>query len=351
LHIASPCALYVRLHRRQGNQRVLADWELEEWVERLEAARSGSNAPAGDRPPRLEGPIYFLFGTDWEDQPIINSVRMQAALTAFDQRRKEEYLAAHGTAPSEAITSTADPSPTAHVETAATAMPSSFIPASALQSPSAAASASPAAAAFAANTSAPPGQEQEPEPLAFDYKSFYRAYLSRLSGVVSESRQQKSIGAFFGAKAQQPAAAAAAANPSINAASSSSVSDEAHVSTFANLDDGDDEGEDGQEQKVSAASTPAAAAASSPRASSSLSSFFGVPSQAVASFAPHTAADASASPASATKRKSPAPVSSGAAATQASPAKKQKKTHAAAASSASASKASPSITAFFKAHQ
>lgn len=54
----------------------MSEAEHEAWARRLQALR-----------PRLQGPIYFLWGTDWEDAPVVNAGRLQARLPpelAFD---------------------------------------------------------------------------------------------------------------------------------------------------------------------------------------------------------------------------------------------------------------------------
>ncbi|MCO5579425.1 hypothetical protein L7F22_033280 [Adiantum nelumboides] len=68
--------MYVRVHRREGSQRLLSETELLCWATRLLA----------ELPKELKGPIYFMWGTDWEDQPIINAKSLNLKLrdTAFD---------------------------------------------------------------------------------------------------------------------------------------------------------------------------------------------------------------------------------------------------------------------------
>jgi len=324
LHIASPSSLYVRLHRRQGSQRVLADWELEEWAERFATARSGSAPPAGDTPPRLQGPIYFLIGTDHEDQPVINSNRMQATLVAYDRKRREEWEAKRAAAVAAAAAGGSGSNSTspaaANNSAAAAASPAldpsaatSFVPASSL------------AGAGNGNAGADTNAEPEPEPLAFDYKAFYRAHLSRLSsGVVND--RQTSLGAFFGAKT---AMAAQQQQPTDETKAAAAAADD--VATFADIDVADDaERTSAPASPLSAAAPGAAAPAAAAADPSRLSSFFGV--------APTAATHAPSASHGETKRKAPASSSSSAA----SPAKKKK-------TAASKSAGAPSITAFFKA--
>lgn len=55
---------------REGKQeRLLAASEHADWVARIDALR-----------PQLQGPVYFLWGTDWEDAPVVNAKQLQAAL-------------------------------------------------------------------------------------------------------------------------------------------------------------------------------------------------------------------------------------------------------------------------------
>ena len=60
--------VYVRVHRRAGSERVLRDDEIQWWSEQLDGLGSD-----------LDGPIYFLWGTNHEDQPWINAKRLSAA--------------------------------------------------------------------------------------------------------------------------------------------------------------------------------------------------------------------------------------------------------------------------------
>ena len=61
---------YIRLHRRQGSNRLLSNKEVSMWSERLsEFAAINSSIP-----------IYFLIGTDVDDQPILNRQKLYDAL-------------------------------------------------------------------------------------------------------------------------------------------------------------------------------------------------------------------------------------------------------------------------------
>lgn len=61
--------LYVRIHRRYGNMRLLDTNEISEWVSRIRSAFT-----------KFSGPCYVLWGTDYEDQPIINAKSLYNAL-------------------------------------------------------------------------------------------------------------------------------------------------------------------------------------------------------------------------------------------------------------------------------
>ena len=61
--------LYCRVHRRQGTQRVLKPDAVQDWVRQL-----------GRCLPRLAGPCFFLWGTDYRDQPVLNARQLRAAL-------------------------------------------------------------------------------------------------------------------------------------------------------------------------------------------------------------------------------------------------------------------------------
>lgn len=52
LHITQPQYAYVRVHRRAGNQRLLAAEELADWAGRLKALQASGV---------MEGPVYFLW--------------------------------------------------------------------------------------------------------------------------------------------------------------------------------------------------------------------------------------------------------------------------------------------------
>lgn len=66
--VTTPALFYVRVHRREGSERVLSEEEIGAWGARLESLL---------RSP-LKGPIYFMWGTDHEDQPILNARALAA---------------------------------------------------------------------------------------------------------------------------------------------------------------------------------------------------------------------------------------------------------------------------------
>eukprot|EP00981_Chlorochromonas_danica_P006725 scaffold1463_cov189-Ochromonas_danica.AAC.20 len=70
---ARPCLdfAYVRLHRRIGTHRLLSDEEISTWSNRIEEFFRESS---------VRGPLYFLWGTDHEDQPLINAQHLAGAL-------------------------------------------------------------------------------------------------------------------------------------------------------------------------------------------------------------------------------------------------------------------------------
>ena len=72
LHVTDPRCMYVRVHRRQGEHRMLAPAELGEWVERLR--------PASLRAQGLRGPVWFLWGNAHSDQPIRSANALAALL-------------------------------------------------------------------------------------------------------------------------------------------------------------------------------------------------------------------------------------------------------------------------------
>ena len=101
--ITSPDAAYIRLHRRRGTDRLLGAGEVAEWVARMHRmaatvagpvvwgdVRPDGVPPVPTTPPpdtpatwtRLRGPIFFMIGTDWEDQPMQNLGALAAGLAA-----------------------------------------------------------------------------------------------------------------------------------------------------------------------------------------------------------------------------------------------------------------------------
>lgn len=68
--VTKPSFHYIRVHRREGCKRMLSDSELQTWVARLQSKL----------PETLQGPVYFMWGTDWEDQPILNAQNLKQFL-------------------------------------------------------------------------------------------------------------------------------------------------------------------------------------------------------------------------------------------------------------------------------
>jgi len=180
-------AAYVRLHRRHGTaERLLPEDELRAWAARIEALRARRV---------LRGPIYFLWGTDHEDAPIVNARRLAALLppgAVHDQRaalRARAPLAAFFGKPRAAA-----PSPA----TAAAPSPAT----AAAPSPSAATAAATATAATAVSPSAPspsggeaPGagqQQQQGEPAAKRQK---------VAAAAAKGGGGRGIATFFGPRA------------------------------------------------------------------------------------------------------------------------------------------------------
>jgi hypothetical protein len=130
---ACPAFAYVRVHRREGSHRVLSDTERAQWCERIEALRretaaatASDGAAAGDTPPTslaLQGPIYFLWGTDHEDQPVINAKKMRAALGGVDSvsQRAPTGIASFFGSPSSKPTSSSSSSSSSTSSSSATA--------------------------------------------------------------------------------------------------------------------------------------------------------------------------------------------------------------------------------------
>ena len=71
--VATPRFWYVRIHRRRGTwERQLGAAEGEAWVARLGRVQAQG----------LRGPVFFMWGTDWEDVPIRNASVLETALPA-----------------------------------------------------------------------------------------------------------------------------------------------------------------------------------------------------------------------------------------------------------------------------
>jgi uncharacterized protein YecE (DUF72 family) len=90
LTITNPKHCYIRVHRRHGNERLLMQHELQAWAGRLTSLLSVSGS-GFNMSPALAGPVYFLWGTDWEDQPIINAKNLTAELTLLEGGKRMSY--------------------------------------------------------------------------------------------------------------------------------------------------------------------------------------------------------------------------------------------------------------------
>ena len=60
---------YIRIHRRHGSQKILPEPQLEDLAKTIE-----------EKATRVTGPIYVMWSTDYEDQPIINYNHLTARL-------------------------------------------------------------------------------------------------------------------------------------------------------------------------------------------------------------------------------------------------------------------------------
>eukprot|EP01038_Epipyxis_sp_PR26KG_P007837 gene7837-10644_t len=72
-----PSVVYIRLHRRFGNERIISNLEINDWAHRLSCLVNNNNDSNNEI---MSGPIYFLWGTDHEDQPIMNARNLYNAL-------------------------------------------------------------------------------------------------------------------------------------------------------------------------------------------------------------------------------------------------------------------------------
>ena len=146
LHVTDARCMYVRVHRRQGEHRMLSTAELGEWVERL---RPASLLAQGCR-----GPVWFLWGNAHSDQPIRSANALAALLrvgaqAAMQQPQGATAAAGSGGTPLEnSLTAwqrrLREAAPKTSVLSMLRAAPAAASPAAA--SPAAAAAASPAAA-------------------------------------------------------------------------------------------------------------------------------------------------------------------------------------------------------------
>jgi uncharacterized protein YecE (DUF72 family) len=82
----SSMAVYVRIHRRVGSQRVLAEEEIQEWADRIVAVLNEKSVEK----PVLCGPVFVMWATDYQDQPVINAKNLTKQLPGdllFDPRK------------------------------------------------------------------------------------------------------------------------------------------------------------------------------------------------------------------------------------------------------------------------
>jgi uncharacterized protein YecE (DUF72 family) len=82
--------LYIRIHRREGSERLLSLDELTTWISRIESVMQITEE--SPHPPDdcrgLNGPCYVLWGTDFEDQPLLNIKHFNELLPIQYQQKK-----------------------------------------------------------------------------------------------------------------------------------------------------------------------------------------------------------------------------------------------------------------------
>ena len=83
--------LYIRIHRRIGNMRVLRDDEIEQWRQRILEAVTGKGF-------NFSGCIFVLYGTDYLDHPIQNAKKMAMALPEFQFNWRSYTVSKNGVA-------------------------------------------------------------------------------------------------------------------------------------------------------------------------------------------------------------------------------------------------------------
>jgi uncharacterized protein YecE (DUF72 family) len=74
MHLTSSTHCYLRVHRREGSNRLLSPEHLDRWAARIRAAHELSGG--GVCPPVC----YVMWGTDWEDQPLQNDAALHKRL-------------------------------------------------------------------------------------------------------------------------------------------------------------------------------------------------------------------------------------------------------------------------------
>ena len=53
---------------------------------------SATSSATADAPPALQGPVFFLWGTDWQDQPMINANKLYNAVPAHINASEKKIL-------------------------------------------------------------------------------------------------------------------------------------------------------------------------------------------------------------------------------------------------------------------
>ena len=78
---------YIRVHRREGKHRVLKHNEIQRWAAAIvslmeETSDEANSCDSADSIFSLRGPCYVLWGTDFEDHPILNMRHLNAEIPA-----------------------------------------------------------------------------------------------------------------------------------------------------------------------------------------------------------------------------------------------------------------------------
>ncbi|KJE95941.1 hypothetical protein CAOG_06328 [Capsaspora owczarzaki ATCC 30864] len=86
LHVPVPSLIYVRIHRREGTDRLLGPGELQRWAQRVKHLHE-----------QATGPIYFLWNTNYENQSMTNAKRLTELVPDLVYNWKSERSADRGT--------------------------------------------------------------------------------------------------------------------------------------------------------------------------------------------------------------------------------------------------------------